>query len=913
MAEQSPHWNQICVDPVPAKSRLEHVRYCSPFAAGLIDRHPEWLEQLEAGGRLDELSPPDPRRAAEWKAAHGLDDGLRAFRNQEMLRIVWRDLNGLAPLGEVLSDLTVLAEVCLQHVVEAHYAVLAERYGEPLDDQGKTIEPVVIGLGKLGGGELNLSSDIDVLFCFPAPGRCSGPRAVSAEEFFARFSRAVIASLGEVRPSGFCFRVDTRLRPFGQAGPIACSFAALEQYYQREGRNWERYALVKARPVAGDPGAGARLLDSLRPFIYRRYIDFGAIESLREMQALIRTETARRDLEDDIKRGPGGIREIEFLAQGFQLLRGGREPILQTPRLWDALSAIERLGLLPADLVDQVRQDYIWLRHVENRVQALADQQSHRIPKGENFDRLLCGMGGLTSAAFERRLDAVRDRVSAAFDSTWAANEPGPSAAETPADRWKQQWSDWLAHGASPEDTAADELEPAIRSFLSSLARRPMGQGARRRLDRFMPMLLERTSRQGVSPQTRQRLLDLVLVICRRSAYLSLLAENPAALDRTVELFSRSPWVAQRVARFPELLDELIDPALGHHIPDQKALETATSRRLELDDEEAVLSGLNYLKQATCLRLAVAFLEGRIAAEALQASLTSLAEVMVRATLRLAQSELESRHGRIPDAAVAVIAYGSLGARELGFESDLDLVFLYREGHGESAGKRPLASERWFARLAQRMVALLTALTPSGKLYDIDTRLRPNGQSGLLVSSISAFEAYQRESAWTWEAQALTRARAIAGDPDLMAAFEEVRLASLCRRRDRRELGKGLLEMRQRIRTVHGEGETGGEAIKHGPGGLVDIGFIAQLGVLSLAHDHPEVSQATGAAAQVRRLHEFDWLDDAQYELVLSRLAQLRDLRVHFELDAINTRNKDELGEEEAYRVAGLLPKLAEA
>lgn len=906
-------WNQTCVDTVDPDEREDHVRYCSPFAARLIDRHPEWLEQLQAAERLDEPSPPHPVRAREWVAAYGLDDGLRAFRNQEMLRIAWRDLCGLATLGEVLADLTGLATICLAHAVDKHHEALREKHGTPLDDSGAPQAPVVIGLGKLGGGELNFSSDIDIVFCFPAGGQCDGPKALSNQEYFARHARAVIATLGDVRASGICFRVDTRLRPFGQAGPIACSFPALEQYYQREGRDWERYALVKAWPVAGDLHAGECLIEALRPFVYRRYIDFGAIEALREMQALIRSETAREDLQDDIKRGPGGIREVEFLAQGFQLLRGGRERRLQTPRLFEALEAIADLALLPRAEVERLQDDYTWLRQVENRLQAMRDQQTCRLPGEGDLQRLRQGIGLHEAEAFDRRLSSVRRNVSRLFDETWAGDTPATPADEDSNDLayWRQRWADWRDDTQESESPAVDSLDAGMRSFLAGLSRRPSGERAARRLDRFMPMLLQRLGALDPDKQTVTRLLDLVQVITKRSAYLALLAENPGALDRMVELFSRSAWVAGSVARFPELLDELIDPELGQHIPDRDALQDAVSRKLELRDEESALAGLNYLKQAACLRLAVAWLENRMDEEALQLSLSTLAELMIDATMRLAWQELDRRHGTVPGAEVAVIGYGSLGARELAFGSDLDLVFLYRKGEGESDGKRPLAAERWFARLAQRMVGLLTALTPSGKLYDIDTRLRPNGQSGLLVSGIDAFESYQKEAAWTWEAQALTRARAVAGNEDLCAQFEDIRIECLCRERDRATLSRDLVDMRERIRKSHGSGSSEEDRIKHGTGGLVDIGFIAQLGVLSTAAGDRRVARPTGASEQLECLLEVDWLDSEQHRLLRQHLRCLRRRRTAFELDAPEPEKAEGPGDEAGQAVADLFSTLA--
>ncbi len=507
------------------------VRHCSDYAANLVDLLPEWLEQLKASGRLDHESPPHPRRADEWIVSRGLDDGLRAFRNQEMLRIIWRDLCGLAPLGEVLNDLTTLAEICLAKAVEAHSVVLGEKFGQVVSEDGEVQQLVVLGLGKMGGRELNLSSDIDVMFCYPEQGRSDGPRALSAEAYFARLSRAVIATLGEIRATGFCFRVDARLRPFGSAGPIACSFAALEQYYQREGRDWERYALIKARTVAGNIKAGEQLLHRLHPFVYRRYIDFGAIEALRDMQALVRAETKRRERHNDIKRGRGGIREIEFLAQGFQLLRGGREPTLQTPSLAEALQGIADLGLLPPQLVPQLENHYCTLRHLENRIQALRDQQTHLIPEGADLERLARAMGADSGQTLQAQVAAVREAVALAFDETWAepagaSTTGGANDERSPGAReWQQNWEHWR------QDPAL--APPPYDGFLARLARRPAGERAARRLDQFMPRLLQGLAARSLNESIVSRLLDLVLVITQRSAYLALLSENPGALDRT--------------------------------------------------------------------------------------------------------------------------------------------------------------------------------------------------------------------------------------------------------------------------------------------------------------------------------------------------------------------------------------------
>lgn len=886
------------------------MRNCSPFAARLIERHPDWLEQLERSGRLDEPSPPHRKRADEWVLSYGLDDGLRHFRNQEMLRIIWRELCGLASLGETMADLSVLAERCLQAAIETHQAELVEKHGRPLDGDGKPVLLSVIGLGKLGGCELNLSSDIDVLFCYSASGQCGGPRTLSNEQYFSRLVRRVIASLSDVRDSGFAFRVDTRLRPFGSAGPLASSLESMEQYYQREGRDWERYALIKARPVGGDIATGQSLLDRLQPFVYRRYIDFGAIDSLREMQAMVRADTARKDREGDIKRGRGGIREVEFLAQGFQILRGGREPGLRTPRLDQALDAVLDCKLLPRDIVEELREHYMLLRHVENRLQAMRDEQTHQIPSGEDLARLVTSMGLSGPAEFEEMLDHARSRVADIFDETWAApDEKGVVQRTREESPWNAQWLAVCDPDRQSMTTEGNELASLLGPFLSGLKRRPIGSLAQARLDRFMPILLQKLDEGRVAPEVVSRLLDLVLVVVQRSAYLALLTENLAALDRTIDLFARSRWVASRVSRFPELLDELIDPALGKHIADKPSLERAIERKLEGEEEETALASLNYLKQAHSLRIAVAYLEQQIDAESAQVALTELAEAIIGAALQLAETRLRARHGKIQGRAM-VIGYGSLGAMELGFESDLDIVFLYRSGPNPSSGPRPLAPERWFSRLAQRTVSMLSAVTPSGRLYEIDARLRPNGRAGLLVSTLESFETYQMEEAWTWELQALTRARPVAGDQELAARFAQIRSRALGRPRDGGAVRSDLLDMRARISEHAGQERSPTSRIKHMPGGLIDLGFVTQAGVLALAADHPEVVDPHSASGQIRALARSGWLSEAQRGRLEKLLKALQAARISVELEIESAEPGDSIPEQDARWVAGLLESI---
>jgi glutamate-ammonia-ligase adenylyltransferase len=818
---------------------------CSHFAADLLRRHPEWLPELEAQGRLEQAAAPNAEELRETIDRAGLESGLRLFRNREMLRIVWRELNRSAALAETMTDLTRLAELCLQAAVEAHDERLGSRHGRPRGPDGQVVQLAIIGMGKIGGRELNLSSDIDIVFSFRHGGVCDGARGLENEQYFTRLARAVIRSLSEVTEHGFCFRVDTRLRPFGESGPLVCSFGAMEQYYQREGRDWERYALVKARPVAGDRVAGAELLERLSPFIYRRYIDFGAVEALHEMYQAVREDAAARGRERDIKRGPGGIREIEFLVQAFQLLRGGREPGLQTPSIAHALDCIEELELLSPEAVAALRSDYEFLRRLENAVQALRDQQTHRIPTGEDLERVATAMGFENGKLLLAAVADVRTHVSERFAACF---QPLPDGAAT--GRWNERWRSLKAGAQLPS-------EGPLKRFMQRHSRLSLSQRGAQRLDRFMPLLLERLERLALPDEVLRDVFDLVQSICRRSAYLALLVQNIAALDRMLGLFKASGWIAATVIRHPALLDELIDPALGRLLPSRDEMAASARRILDANrDTEAVLAALNHMKLAFRLRIAVADLETRLSSREVQLTLTDLAETLIESCLELASRELRARHGSLPGKALGVIGYGTLGAAELAYESDLDIIFLYEPAEQDSDGPRPLPGERYQTSLARRMLGFLTATTPSGRLYEVDTRLRPNGRAGLLVSSLGSFERYQHNDAWTWELQALTRGRAVGGDPAIGASFAAIRSAVLTTTRDRESLRDQVRRMRARMR----EESVPTDEFKHGKGGLVDIEFIAQLGVLETAPRYPDILDATGTCEQLKRLGDAGWL-----------------------------------------------------
>jgi glutamate-ammonia-ligase adenylyltransferase len=842
----------------------------SPFLKQLVSRHPDWLEDLQDTRRLENASPPSAEQLEADIAMTGLDPALRQFRNKEMMRLIWRDLNELAPVDEILADLSSMADICQQAAVKFHTASLEEKHGVPRGPDGQAQKLIVIGLGKLGGGELNLSSDIDIIFCYPDQGVCDGRRGLSNEQFFTRLARNVIRSLSTITVDGFCFRVDTRLRPFGDSGPLVSSFSALEQYYQREGRDWERYALIKARPVAGDLALGAQLLAILKPFVYRRYIDFGAIEALRDMHANVTEDALRKDRLDDIKRGPGGIREIEFLVQTFQLLRGGREPSLQTPSIFKAAQSLKDLQMLPDETIAKILVAYRFLRKTENRIQALHDQQTHTVPSGEDGLRVANAMGFADMPAFLVALDEIRNSVQLFFEqslpqTTQPANDKNP---------WYAHWQG-LRNRIQSEGPAETDRKP-LADFIKRLNRLSLSQRASQRLDQFMPVLLEHIEVNSPDDAIVNRILDLVSAICRRSAYLSLLVQNPVASKRMLALFTKSKRIAQVVTRYPALLDELIDPSLGADPPTRKDIQAGVQRVLKANnDTEVALQGLNYLKQAISLRIAVAIMKSTMSTSESRLALGQLAECLVQATLTLSQLEMEARHGQLPGPELAVIAYGSLGACALGFDSDLDIIFLFRPASGLSGGERPITAERFHTGVARRMLSLMSATTPSGRLYSIDARLRPNGRAGMLVSSVDAFRRYQQEEAWVWELQALTRARPVSGDAETAVDFAAIRRHVLGTSRDNASVKEEVTAMRQRIRLEHKDGNP----LKHGHGGLVDIEFVVQLGILLNAHEFPEVIRSTDINQQLLALKDCGWIDTSALETLDRAHTQLSQAR----------------------------------
>lgn len=837
---------------------LRQLAITSDFAIDTLCRQPELLQLL---GQSDPAPLPlpalDPLQASAWPTQ------LRRYRAAASTRLIWRDLRELDDVDATLAGATRLAEECLALGLSALEQEFASRHGVVRAADGSAQQLVVFGLGKLGGGELNFSSDIDLVYAYPQNGESDGARPLAAEEYFARLGQRLARLLDETTAEGFSHRVDLRLRPFGTAGRIALSFAGMDQYFQREGRDWERYAWIKARAVAGDIAAGEAWLETLRPFVYRRYLDYTALDGLREMKAAITAEVARKDRLDDIKRGPGGIREIEFLAQALQLIRGGREPSLRERRLLPALRALVEGGQMAAADGDDLIHAYRFLRRLENRLQMLRDAQTHCLPNDPlDRTRIALGLGYADWEALLAALDEQRERVGVEFGALLAPRR-GQAAPDVLSSYWRV-----LPGGGSAEVLAeagfsdAHGADQSLREFAQSLGVKSLSDTARARLDRVLPALLHAATRSPQPDAALRRVLGLLQAILRRTSYLALLDEQPSALTRLVNVLARSALLSERLVAFPLLLDELLDTRVAGPMPDAQEMRAACASALAIDDPEAALRELNEVRLALSFRMALAFHDGRQRAVDCTHQLALLADAVVVTVLQMAHADMLQAHGEVPGGRFAIIGYGSLGGVELGFGSDLDLVFLYDSPAGVegSDGPRPLDSGRWFARLAQKVMALLGAVTAAGRLYDIDVRLRPDGGKGALVSSLASYTEYQRERAWTWEHQALVRARGIAGDASLLADFEQVRTATLSRVRDHDTLFGDVLKMRGRMRSELDRSDAGRLDLKQGPGGLVDLEFVLQTGVLSQAQHSPALCEPRETPFLITALAKLGWL-----------------------------------------------------
>ncbi len=850
--------------PAELQQQVEQVFACSEYVARLCIRKPEVLHELLSSGDLGQAYSAG-MLMQRISAAPAIDDEaallkyLRHVRQREMIRIIWRDITGMADLTQVMQELSELADACTELALAKLYQWQIERFGVPMNADGEPQQLVVIAMGKLGAGELNLSSDIDLIFAYPDDGETvDGKKQVSNAEFFQKLGQSLIAALSKKTEDGFVFRVDMRLRPFGESGPLVASFNAIEDYYQSHGREWERYAMIKARVMAGDQVRGQALMQMLKPFVYRRYVDYSAYESLREMKAMIQKEVLRKGKEQNIKVGLGGIREIEFIGQVFQLIQGGREPVLRERSILTILNSLQSLQLLPEFVVEQLLVAYAFLRRAEHRIQAWRDEQLHTLPTDElGQTRLAYAMGYATWQDFVTDLEKHRVHVHEHFEQVFAAPQNDDASEEslhvTPLWLGELEEDDAIARLVELGFSEGDGLWRRIKSIHTSHAYHRLSGRGRERMDRLMPLLIAACLSTEQPDLALMRSLQVIEEIMRRTVYLVLLIENPIALSQLVRLCASSPWLTHYLSRHPLLLDELLDPGSLFTPPDKATMAQELNQRMAnlLDDDEQAMDVLRHFKHSHVFRVVAADISGDLPLMKVSDHLSWIAEIVLDKALVLGWQHLIAKHGRpvctsqgaVCDTGFAVIAYGKLGGLELGYGSDLDLVFLHsgESEQLETQGEKPITLGVFFARLGQRIRHVLSAMTPAGVLYEVDMRLRPDGAAGMLVSSLAAFEAYQIEKAWIWEHQALVRARVVAGDPAIAERFETIRRHILGQQRDNAVLRQAVMEMRDKMRLAMDKTKPGEFDLKHSQGGIVDIEFMVQYGVLAFAHRHPNL------------------------------------------------------------------------
>ena len=892
--------------PDAMKDELARLVAGSEFAASALLQDPQalgWVTRNVAPAVGRAASIEYERRAASAASSADAQRVLREWRRREMLRIAWRDIAGHADVADTLRGLSDMADGCIRAAAAAGQALLEIPFGKPRNPAGAAVPLIVLGMGKLGGFELNFSSDVDLVFLFAQAGETDGARVIDNEEYFSRLGREIIRLLDARTEDGFVFRVDVRLRPFGESGPLVVSLASLDDYLQQHGRDWERYAWTKARAIVGADAYSAANEEFVRPFVYRRYLDFGVFESLREMKAMIAREVARRDLEQDLKLGMGGIREIEFIVQSLQLVRGGSDRRLQNPALLEVMPLLAGSKLLSPAEISQLRDAYLVLRKAENALQMIRDEQTHSIPSDPADRARLClnlGVADWPSGA--ARIDAARQTVIRQFEALLFGTSDTQRRYGETALSWLSSEKVDIGEELAECEFPGPEI-PAVAALLESYRHaapyRRLDEAGRRRVHVILERLLQAAALQASPAIVVQRVLRVLDAIGARSSYLALLKEQPPALDRLIDVCAISGFLARQIADFPLLLDELIDAKAFDEVPSRAGFArelAARTERLPADDPERQVEALRGFQKVAVFAVALADLTGRLPLMAVSDRLTDIAELIVQCCMDLAWGQMTKIYGvpycgddeatcRIVN--VAVAGYGKLGGLELGYGSDLDLVFLHDSSGKiqQTRGERPLDNVVFFLRLGQRIVHLLTMHSAAGRLYEVDMRLRPNGKGGFLMTGIDAFERYQQKDAWTWEHQALLRARAVAGDANLCRRFEAARRRALCTAVRRDTLRSNVMEMRLRMRRELSRSGPGQFDIKQDAGGLADIEFLVQYWVLSAASAHPELVTYTDNIRQLEGLARVGVVDEATARWLKEAYIGYRSVLHHLSLE----------------------------
>ncbi|MCL1051786.1 bifunctional [glutamate--ammonia ligase]-adenylyl-L-tyrosine phosphorylase/[glutamate--ammonia-ligase] adenylyltransferase [Shewanella abyssi] len=885
------------------QQELKTIMALSDFVATQLCRYPQWIATLfesQLNGIERKSFDSDLHKLLDVVSdEEQVKKILRQYRNRQMVCIAWRDFMGYTPLEESLLDLSALAEALVIAGRDWLYRDMCTMLGTPTSPEGVAQKLLILGMGKLGGRELNFSSDIDLVFTFPEHGETlGGRRSIDNQQFFIRMGQRLVNLLHQMTVDGFVYRVDMRLRPYGESGPLVVSFSGLEDYYQEQGRDWERYAMVKARALGPWTADSDELHDLLRPFVYRRYLDFSAIESLRKMKGLITQEVRRRKLTDNIKLGAGGIREVEFVVQSFQLIRGGREPSLRQQSLFAAIETLYQLGQIEYLALDELKQSYLLLRRVENLLQAINDEQTQTLPANDlDWQRLCWALNADNEVDLRQQIEGAMACIHRHFKETVGGNNQDDNNETWSQQLWNSQ-DEETAFAILDEQEVDLQLWPMLKRWYDTVVRRTIGPRGRETLDKLMPRLLCDLSAHSQPTRAFEPVSKVLDQILTRTTYLELLYENPGARQQLVSLCCASPWIAEQLAKFPMLLDELIDPS---QLYDTTSLDDYASElrqyllRIPEDDMEQQMEALRQFKLSQQLKIAAADVTGVLPVMQVSDHLTFLAEAIIEQVVQQAWMQVSTRHG-VPerlkgnDMGFAVIGYGKAGGLELGYGSDLDLVFLHNAAQGgQTNGGRAIDVGHFYLKLAQRILHLFSTRTTSGELYEVDMRLRPSGASGLLVSEIEHFGDYQRKEAWTWEHQALVRARFMFGDNTLSIRFNELRAEVLETSRDNAVLAKNVRDMRVKMRDHLLKVREGVFDLKQSPGGIADIEFIAQYLVLAHASEYPSLSFWSDNVRIFELLAELELIPIASAQSLTHAYCHLRDENHRLTLQQVNT------------------------
>jgi glutamate-ammonia-ligase adenylyltransferase len=854
---------------------------CSSFAARLLTKDAQLLDDLLQNHRQAYVIAEMQQflNAANISDENGLKKILRQLRQRVILRIIYRDLNGLANLDEVVKTTTNLAEIALNTAVKYHQTWLEEAYGKPFGE-GVAQDFIIIGMGKLGGCELNVSSDIDLIFAYEQEGETlelnsrglnsSGIEVISNQDFFTKLAKKVISALDETTEDGFVFRVDMRLRPFGSEGVLVSNSQALEDYYQNNGREWERYAWIKGRAINNENNVclQANIHALLRPFIFRKYLDFNALNSMRDLKLQIHRDVMQKSQQDNIKLGRGGIREIEFIAQVFQLIRGGQDASLQIRPTLEVLKLLKNKGLLQEKTVDELTIAYIFLRNLEHRLMYVDDQQTQDLPKADEAKaRIANAMYFENWNALLAALNAHRKIVAQHFDATFSDKTQHQDALETSV--WQGTIEKEVALQAilnAGYGNAAETLS-RLQMLRASNRYQQLPELSRQRFDALMPLVIRQSALESNADVALLRTIILLENICRRASYLALLTEFPEALHLVIKLCAASPWLAQYLTAHPILLDELLDTRTLYAAPDFAKMGAELGKRMtELSgDAEAQMDAMRHFKHAAIMRFAAQDVAGGLELETLSDYLSALADTILQVSLQTIWESLKFKQSEIPK--FAVIGYGKLGGKELGYASDLDIIFLYDD-------ERENAAEN-YARFAKRINNWFNSLTNAGLLYETDLQLRPDGNSGLLVSSVDAFHDYQLNKAWVWEHQAITRARFVAGDTNIGEAFEKIRIEVITQARDAEKLKLEVVAMREKMRIAQTFVANMFD-IKHSVGGIIDVEFLVQYLVLAHAKKYSKLTDNIGNIGLLKLLSKLKIVDQKLAEKVVLAYREFR-------------------------------------